>query len=92
MYPLENKLEGWFRCSIVSEYPKRFSRPDDLAGGDPPTEAPGITEPLSFRRIRLASSKLDLGQLSFGVLGTQFFVGSFKFLNICTQIIPRQSQ
>jgi hypothetical protein len=69
-----------------------FGQVSDLARGDPPAETPGMTEPLSFRQIRLASSKLNLGQLSFGVLGTQFFVGSFKFLNIYAQIIPHQPQ
>src|ERR1700730_8292611 len=64
MSPLENKFHGRSRRSFVLVYPKGFFRPDDLACSDPPAETPGMTEPLSFRQIRLALPKRSLGQPS----------------------------
>src|SRR5258705_4291445 len=42
MNPLENKFHGGFRRSIVLEDSKGFFRPDDVAGGGPPAETPGV--------------------------------------------------
>src|SRR5216683_1283741 len=55
MDPLKKKLRGRLRRLIVLEDSKGFFRPDELAGGGPPAEAPGMTEPLSFRQVGGAS-------------------------------------
>jgi hypothetical protein len=49
MNPLEDKFEGWYRRSVVLKDPKGFLGPEDLTGGEPPAEAPRMTEPLRFR-------------------------------------------
>jgi len=38
MNPLENKLHGWHRGSVVLEDSKSFVGADDLAGGNPPAK------------------------------------------------------
>src|SRR5713101_49013 len=55
MDPLKKELRRRLRRLIVLKDSKGFFRPDDLAGGGPPAEAPGMTEPLSFRQIGGAS-------------------------------------
>ena len=49
MNPLENKFHGRLHRSIELEDSKGFLGPDDLACGRVPTEAPRVTELLSFR-------------------------------------------
>src|ERR1700731_486567 len=58
MNPLENKFHGRFRRSVILEDSKGLLRAEDLAGGGPPAEAPRMTEPLSFRQVRLAPLQL----------------------------------
>src|ERR1700739_733969 len=53
-YDFHGRFVGW----VVFENSKRFLCPDDLASGNPPAEAPRMTEPLSFRQVRLASMQL----------------------------------
>src|SRR2546427_1159839 len=74
MNPLENKFNRRYRGSVVLEDSKGFLRPDDLAGGRSPAEAPGTTEPLSFSQIRLTTPHVVVGgrQLS-GPLGDSLF-------------------
>src|ERR1700694_5717444 len=55
MNPLESELHSRYRGSVVLEDSKAFIGPDELAGGGSPDEAPGMTEPLSLRQVRLAS-------------------------------------
>src|SRR5260370_29846926 len=55
MRPFESKLHRWFRRSVILKDSVGFIRPDDLAGGGNPAEAPCMTEPLSFRQVGLAS-------------------------------------
>src|ERR1700676_357642 len=68
MNPLEDHFDGRFRRSVVLEDSKGFPWPEDLAGGGPPAEAPRMTEPLSFRQVRLALAERILGPLTFGPL------------------------
>ena len=58
MNPLEHKFHGRLRRSVVLEDSKCFLRPEDLAAGNPPAEAPRMTEPLSFGQVRLAAPEL----------------------------------
>src|SRR3984893_16455258 len=69
MNPLKNKFPRRYRRSVVLEDSKGFLGPEDLAGGGPPAEAPRMTEPLSFRQVRLAS--LQLLFLQFQCLGSE---------------------
>ncbi len=74
MDPLEDKFDGRCRLSVVLEDSKSFLRPDDLASGNLPAEAPGTAKPLSFRQICLTAPELvvDGRQLS-GPLGDSLF-------------------
>src|SRR6266478_6063837 len=53
MNTLEYTFHGWCRGSVVLEDSIGFLRPDDLAGGNSPAKASGVTEPLRFRQVRL---------------------------------------
>src|ERR1700704_5294611 len=55
MNQLENKLHGTFRGFVILENSKGYVCAEVLAGANPPAEASGMTEPLSFRQIRVAS-------------------------------------
>src|SRR4029077_775546 len=51
--PLENHFHSRFRRWVVLENSKRFLRPDQLAAGNSPAEAPRMAEPLSTLEVRL---------------------------------------
>src|SRR3989454_12835543 len=53
MDTLEHTFHGGCRVSVVLENSIGFLRPDDLAGGNSPAKASGVTEPLRFRQVRL---------------------------------------
>src|SRR6266850_3907575 len=55
MDPSENQFYGWFRSLVVLEDSKGLLRPEDLAGGKSPAEAPCVTERLSFRQVCFVS-------------------------------------
>ena len=62
MKPLENKFLGRLRRWVALEDSKGFLGPEQLAGRNPPTEAPGMTKPLRFSQIGLPTPEL-LSQL-----------------------------
>src|ERR1700694_3633924 len=53
MNTLEHSFHSRCRGSVVLEDSIGFLRPDDLAGGNSPAKASGVTEPLRFRQVRL---------------------------------------
>src|SRR6266853_5368979 len=55
MNSLHNKFPGRSGRSVVLEDSKGFLGPNDLIRGRLPPETPRMTEPLSFRQIRLVS-------------------------------------
>src|SRR5712671_5839556 len=82
MNPLEKQFQGRFSGSVVLEDSKGFFRPDDFAGGNPPAEAPGMTEPLSFSQIGLAAPQVVVdGRQLAGPLGDSLFE------HLCDQLL-----
>src|ERR1700686_2266010 len=74
MNPLEKKLQGRFRGSLVLEDSKGFLGPDDLAGGRSPAEASRMTKPLSLIQIRLTAPQVVVdGRQSSSPLGDSLF-------------------
>src|SRR6267378_6431237 len=55
MNPLQDKLNGRYRASVILEDSKGFFGPDEFACRGPPAKAPGATEPLSLLQVLLAS-------------------------------------
>src|SRR5713101_3816468 len=55
MDPLEDALDGRPRVAVVAEDSKGLLRPEELAGGRPPAEAPRMAQPLPFGEIELAA-------------------------------------
>ena len=72
MNPLENKFDGRRHRSVVLKDAIGFLRPQDLAGGNAPAEAPGVAERLSAQQVRFSAPEL-------GLRIPQIFVGSCEF-------------
>src|ERR1700730_4806235 len=53
MNTLDQTFHRRCRVSVELENTIGFLRPDDLAGGNSPAKASGVTEPLRFRQVRL---------------------------------------
>src|ERR1700730_5722098 len=51
--PLKNHFHSRFCSWVVLEDSKRFLRPDQLAAGNSPAEAPRVADPLCSLQVRL---------------------------------------
>src|SRR6266481_9124869 len=63
MSALDNKFYGRFRRPVTSKDPESLVRPDDLAAGDIPSEAPGAAQSLRFGQIHFAVQQCGFNPL-----------------------------
>ena len=74
MNSVENQVERWLDRFLVTKDVEGFIRPMQLAGGQVPSKAAGMTE------------RLGLGKIGFAA--TQSGLGSFKVLNVSLRYVP----
>jgi hypothetical protein len=88
MYPLQEYFHGW-RCGswVEAKNAKRFGRPENPFGRNIASPTAGMTEPLSFRQISLASPQAIFGELAI----VNIRVRSIPLENISQLVAERAS-
>src|ERR1700735_2370442 len=66
MNPLECEFHGRFRRRVAVENLKRFLRPNEFAGRNPPAKTPGVTEPLRFCEVRFSAAQFLIEDFLLG--------------------------
>src|SRR5579872_3466810 len=64
--PLKDRIQRWFRRSVVLKDSKGLIRPEHLSGEGFATEAASVTEMLRFRKVGFALPHSFLGALAMG--------------------------